>query len=153
MSLRPDDPKCKSDLPIGGKTRVHLLHAIEANNHSPQNAGDHCAETEKPYGHSKEHHAILDRGGLAAISSHRENFVAYKVQSDCLRFGAVKKVAFDSVFDHCPKLLPSVALCDDALRQAHRGITALGFYLDFKYKLAYVGSAHPMSFGKGYHAT
>lgn len=96
---------------------------------------------------------VRGRSNLSAISSHRENFVAYEVQSDCLRFGTVKKVAFDSVFDHCPKLLPSVALCDDALRQAHRGITAFGFFLDFKYKLACVGSAHPMSFGKCYHAT
>ena len=86
MSLRPDDPKCKTDLLIGGKTLVHSLNAIEANNHSPQNAGDHCAETEKRSSHSKDHHVILGRGGLAGISPHREDFVAHEVQSNCLRF-------------------------------------------------------------------
>ncbi len=41
VSLRPDDPKRKSDLLISRKTRVHLLHAVETNNDCPQNAGHH----------------------------------------------------------------------------------------------------------------
>jgi len=64
------------------------------------------------------------------------------MQTDGLRLWSIVEIRFRCFFHVRAEFFPSLALSEDVLGEAFRGITALGFLRNFKDLFAYVDGIH-----------